>query len=104
MKKNMIDKISNPFLNNLKEIVTHYMLPKKSKGTRSKSDEPVSLAAVLPVSLVAKFYNPNQLPRNTREFHMAWTAMTVHKFLDCVYKTAQVYPNTASGNAAVMDM
>ena len=49
-------------------------------------------------------YNPNQLPRKIREFHIAWTRIVVSKLPLLEYNTLHVHPKTASGMQAVGDM
>jgi hypothetical protein len=50
------------------------------------------------------FYSPNQLPRKTREFHIAWTKIVVSRFPLLAYKIPHVQPKTARGIAAVGDI
>lgn len=50
------------------------------------------------------YYNPNQLPKNTRLFHNACTKMTENRLWLRAYNMAHVQPKTASGKAAVIDM
>lgn len=45
--------------------------------------------------------SPNQLPRNTRLFHIPWINMVTRRFPDFAYKAAQSQPRTISGIAPI---